>query len=175
MLLNLNDDNFSENPDEEAISSAIQNLSVDQFAVLSRAENEYIQTYHNDDGSFQLEYRDGAYDKHYEATSDRISLNDAQRAFAAYFSGGEDWHLAWDWEILEFDQDFGEDLTFDSAYLLNGAEYRKIPVGSERNPADAYLEKCPVCAAMTGDFHVAGCELEECPRCHELIHECDCE
>ncbi len=175
MLLNLNDDEFLENPDSSVVISTVKSLNVDTFAILSREEEDYIQTYHNEDGSYELEYRAGSYDKHFRATKEPMTRDDVVNAFAAYIDGKSNWSDAWEWEIVEFDEDFEGDLTYDNAYVLDGEEYKKIRVGEERKPIELSSGKCPSCLVGRGQCHERGCEFEECPRCHGPICGCDCE
>lgn len=175
MLLNLNDDDFLENPNTSVVMAAVKALKIDTFAVLSREEEDYIQTYHNEDGSFELQYRAGSYDKHFRATNEPLTADAIAKAFAAYMDGKPNWSTSWDWEIVEFDEDFEGDLTYDNAYVLNGEAYAKIRVGDEQTPIDLSSGKCPGCHVGLGHYHDRGCELEECPRCHEPICGCDCE
>jgi hypothetical protein len=174
MLLNLNDDESCQNPDESTVISAIEALALDTFAILSRADEDYVQTFHNEDGTYDLEFRAGSYDKHFRATSESLTNEDIAEAFSAYMTGQADWNSEWEWEKVEFDEDFAGELKFDNAYVLNGGEYEKIPLGSEQDPIDLKHKKCPECAVAAGEYHERGCELEECPCCHNPICECDC-
>ena len=98
MILNLNDDQFLENPNEETIRTAIVDLGTEQFAILSQADEEYVQTYHNADGTYQLEFRAGSFEEHYGVDPESISVKDVQDAFAAYNMGRKDWNKVWEWE-----------------------------------------------------------------------------
>ena len=106
MILNCNDDQFYETPDESVIRDVLAELPPDEFAILSRQGEDYIQVYHNDDGTFQLEFRAGSYDQHFGADPGAIALPDVQNAFAAYLSGEEDWSQRWQWEKIDFDEDY---------------------------------------------------------------------
>lgn len=54
-------------------------------------------------------------------------------------------------------------------------EFEPILYGSETRveapPAD---HRCHDCGALPGFYHHAGCDWEECPRCHEQLLSCDC-
>ena len=106
MILNHNDDNFYENPDEVVIHSVLSDLPRDEFAILSQQGEVYIQAYHNEDGTFQLEYRAGSYDKHFGADPNVITREDVQNAFTAFLNGNPEWFKPWSWERIEFDEDF---------------------------------------------------------------------
>jgi len=34
---------------------------------------------------------------------------------------------------------------------------------------------CHDCAAIKGQLHIPGCDVEECPNCHEQALSCDCD
>ena len=125
MLLNINDDNFFRDPDKAAICDSLSSLPPDEFAILGKAEEHYVQVYHNNDGTFQLEYRDGSAEKHYEANSDEIDLNDVQQAFLAYRDGAPNWYANWSWEKCEFDDDDEEEEASDEV------EYNGVMMPSE--------------------------------------------
>ncbi len=50
--------------------------------------------------------------------------------------------------------------------VLYGSE-----TGKEPEPPD---HRCHDCSALPGHYHHAGCDWEECPRCHEQLISCDC-
>jgi len=62
-----------DDPSEEAIHDLLADLNLrHRFVIVERCDLEpvgqhYIQAYLNDDGSFQVEYREGSADQHYEA------------------------------------------------------------------------------------------------------------
>jgi hypothetical protein len=93
MLLNVNDDRFFENPDQAAVVEAVETLERDQFAILSRADEDYVQAYHNEDGTFELQFRAGSYDRHYRATSESLRVHDIVEAFLAFMSARPEWYL----------------------------------------------------------------------------------
>lgn len=103
MQLNVNDDQHLNDPDVETILSALKDLEYDEFAILARADEQYIQTYYNDDGTYTLEYRAGSEDEHYGTDPEETTLKDVQDAFAAYFGGKPDWRNGFTWEKVEFD------------------------------------------------------------------------
>jgi hypothetical protein len=35
-------------------------------------------------------------------------------------------------------------------------------------------ERCPACGAKAGDYHVLGCDVEQCPYCGGQLISCDC-
>ncbi len=175
MILNVNDDEFFEAPSAEQIVVSVKSLPVEQYAILTSGEHWYMQTYHHADGTFQLEYREGGADKHFAAIPDSLTVNLISQAFVSYLSGTDDWRATFSWEKVEFDDDFEGDITSQNGYLLNGEEYRKVVVGDEKQSVLDVQERCSGCNARLGEFHYDGCNREECPRCHGLLHACDCE
>lgn len=175
MILNVDDDDYLENPDADTVRTAIIGLKADQFAVLNRGEQEYVQTYHNEDGSFQLEFRAGSADEHYAVDDDNLTVADVVNVFEGYLANQTDWKGGWTWEKVAFDDDFEGDLTADNAFLLGGEEYRRIAVGDEQDATVIKNGRCTACGVKVGEFHDDDCELEECPRCHGRLLQCDCE
>ncbi len=60
-------------------------------------------------------------------------------------------------------------------YDIGGKSYRRIAFGDEPGPThgDNRLA-CHDCAAIRGQFHVAGCDVEACPVCGGQSIACDC-
>jgi hypothetical protein len=56
-------------------------------------------------------------------------------------------------------------------------EEGRIPFGSESDDwtFDGLTSVCGVCGVPLGSFHHPGCDVEECPKCHEQLLICDCE
>jgi hypothetical protein len=52
-----------------------------------------------------------------------------------------------------------------------------VAYGSEQgNGADwNSARRCHDCDVSPGGFHHPGCDMEECPRCHQQLLSCDCE
>jgi len=59
--------------------------------------------------------------------------------------------------------------------VANGARFERIPFGRERDDWGANEHPCQDCRVFEGEYHVPGCDGEECPRCHEQMLSCDCE
>lgn len=62
----------------------------------------------------------------------------------------------------------------DTTYMIDGVEYKRIPYGKERHDWHAEKMACHDCAAIEGELHVPGCDVEECPRCHGQFLSCGC-
>ncbi len=60
------------------------------------------------------------------------------------------------------------------SYTLNGRPVPRIRYGSESDDWGADKRPCRDCSALKGEFHVTGCDVEECPVCHIPVLSCDC-
>jgi len=67
MLLNINDDQALHDPPEADVLACLADLEREQFAVLSRSDEDYVQAQRNEDDTFLLEYRAGSHDRHFSA------------------------------------------------------------------------------------------------------------
>lgn len=58
---------------------------------------------------------------------------------------------------------------------LKGREWHRLTYGQEQRgnygPDD---QPCHDCGALEGQYHVLGCDIEECPACHEQRISCEC-
>ena len=56
-------------------------------------------------------------------------------------------------------------------------EEGRIPFGSESDDwtFDGFTCVCGVCGVSLGSFHHPGCDVEECPKCHEQLLFCHCD
>lgn len=59
-------------------------------------------------------------------------------------------------------------------YTIDGKEYARIRYGKERHDWKAPRIACHDCAVLEGELHVPGCDVEECPSCHEQALSCGC-
>jgi hypothetical protein len=57
----------------------------------------------------------------------------------------------------------------------NGIEKARIRYGSEREDWGADRRPCHDCAAIKGEFHALGCDVERCPVCDGQVFGCDCD
>ena len=64
--------------------------------------------------------------------------------------------------------------------LTVDGEIDPVKYGDELHPTmrsdqDGVLRRrCGDCAALPGNYHHVGCDIEECPRCHGQLLSCDC-
>ncbi len=56
----------------------------------------------------------------------------------------------------------------------NGKEYQRIRYGHEEDDWGANSHPCGDCDAITGQYHVTGCDVERCPSCGGQMIGCDC-
>jgi len=58
----------------------------------------------------------------------------------------------------------------------NGIEVPRVPYGDEAEDWGASDGPCPDCAAIQGELHARGCDVERCPACGgQLWFGCECE
>ena len=58
-------------------------------------------------------------------------------------------------------------------YVINGQPYERVRFGDE--PWAGELEDfCADCRVTRGDFHLPGCDIEQCPRCSGQVVACRC-
>lgn len=57
----------------------------------------------------------------------------------------------------------------------NGKEMQRVRYGAEKDDWGAKERECHDCAAIAGEFHVPGCDVERCPACGGQIYGCDCD
>jgi len=54
-------------------------------------------------------------------------------------------------------------------------KYDRIPYGKEKqNDLSRHLSRCGDCGVKKGQYHVFGCDLEECPICGGQAWSCEC-
>lgn len=95
MKLKSSADGDKRHPTQDEVSNAIQRFAMepDQFVILERAPEEYVQI-----SGGQLEYRDAT--GHYRADS-QITEKIAERIFIAFLDGGDAWRGIVPWRSAE--------------------------------------------------------------------------
>ena len=85
------------------VSRAIQEIlrRGEGFVVLGSAEQHYIQAQGGRDYPFMLEYREGSWESHYQATEQTISASDVERAMRKYLAGDDSWKESFTWVLSE--------------------------------------------------------------------------
>lgn len=58
--------------------------------------------------------------------------------------------------------------------VIEGHQYPRLRFGRER-PLRTDVTTCHDCAVVVGEFHVPGCDNEQCPRCHLQLISCGCD
>lgn len=61
-----------------------------------------------------------------------------------------------------------------TAWRLGERDIPRIRYGSESANWNADKVACHDCAVVKGEFHVPGCDVEECPLCDNQLISCGC-
>ena len=62
----------------------------------------------------------------------------------------------------------------ETTYLIKGEKFSRVKYGSETDDWNAANQPCHDCRVFEGEFHVSGCDVEECPKCHQQLRTCEC-
>jgi hypothetical protein len=60
-------------------------------------------------------------------------------------------------------------------YRIGGELFARIKYGDECFGWRVATTPCHDCAVTEGQFHVPGCDVEECPNCHTQLLSCECD
>jgi len=101
MKLKTSDEGSISDPTEDQIQETLRRLDEQGgFAILERAEGEFIQCSVAPDSGFVLEYREGG-DRIYHAEQEAIPRDRIETVFTTYLNGASDWKQAYNWEEKE--------------------------------------------------------------------------
>ena len=59
-------------------------------------------------------------------------------------------------------------------HTIAGSRHKRVRYGDEDQDWGDRRGPCPDCAAIMGELHVPGCEIERCPMCGGQVLGCDC-
>lgn len=193
MELNVNDSKLLDEPTRDIVLATIHELDVDEFAILIRDDDHFVQTRRNDDETWSLEYRDGSAEKHFGADPENTKRENACNVFAAFFDGSDIASLL-PWEFVDSSATEPEEgeveyngIIMDADWpaqieaaqdiksvSIAGVLYERIPFGSEKNRQTKGLANCGDCGTLQEQLHVPDCDVEQCPKCFQHLLSCDC-
>ncbi|MET7996609.1 hypothetical protein ABZU76_37575 [Amycolatopsis sp. NPDC005232] len=88
-----------QNPTENNIAAVMESLPRGGHLILDGGvENTYWQVWYTPNGTYQLEYRDGAPSRHHQTLT--ISRDKITAAAAGWLAGDESWKLAFAWKNI---------------------------------------------------------------------------
>lgn len=71
--------------------------------------------------------------------------------------------------------DIIRDAQLDRRYRIADVIYDRIAWGSESDLPEIGGKPCPDCGVASGQLHVRGCDIEQCPCCGCQAIGCDCD
>lgn len=194
MYLNIDDSKLIDSPDSDVVIAAVKQLVEDEYVILTRDDDHYVQTRLNDDGSWSLEFRDGAAERHFAADDSKTTIDDVCSAFKAFYNGDVLSSLL-KWERIEsVATEPGEgDVEYNGIVMdaewpaeieaaqeikmvsVGDSLFKRTPFGQEKDMPTDRMGNCGDCGVLKGQLHVPDCDIEQCPRCHGQLISCDCE
>jgi len=60
-------------------------------------------------------------------------------------------------------------------YCLGGKLFARTKFGDECFGCRIATQPCSDCYVIQGQYHVPGCDVEECPNCHTQLLSCECD
>jgi hypothetical protein len=104
MHLNINDDIQSNAPTLLQLQELIPSLEVDQFAILSQNDENYLQAYREKETCI-LEFREGSENDHYTCLDQLSNPNDMLGVFIKYLNNDPSWKSSLNWDRVLLDDD----------------------------------------------------------------------
>jgi len=203
MRLNINDSEQLDSPDESELQRCVENLGRNEFLVLSSRPGYFVQTYHNSDGSFTLEYRQGSPEQHYMVDASLVTSADVMRAFLLFLRQSSELASLWPWQLLALGDEVEmvdgcptvpgdnlveyhgvmmaadwpqeiEDAQQLRSYWMHGQHLSRLPMADGGDCGES-AGLCQECGVRVTQLHVPGCRHEQCPRCRGFLVQCSCE
>jgi hypothetical protein len=60
-------------------------------------------------------------------------------------------------------------------YTVDGVARARVRYGDESEDWGADAHPCHDCRVLRGEYHVPGCDAEQCPACGDASRSCDCD
>ena len=106
MELNYNEETYLVDPSKEDIENIFEKLDPEEFIILDKDEDYYLQLYLHDDGALQIEYRDGSHNEHYELDESQLESSDVIVMFCKYAADDPAWKDMVKWKKMDMDEEF---------------------------------------------------------------------
>lgn len=195
MHLNIDDSKGVDQPTSAVIRTAINELDSGQFVILASDQEEvYVQAMLEENGAWILEYRAGSAEQHFGTDPDSTTSADVISVFEAFLAGGSLEKMQ-NWEQVDLSpnqleegeveyngviMNAGWPEQIEAAQLISqfdfaGTMFDRVAFGTETDNATQVLPNCGDCGVLHGQFHVPGCEIEQCPKCDGTLAFCECE
>ncbi len=100
MELNINDERVFREPDATTIEREVSTLDEEQFAILKKDDETYIQAMVDPDEGMLLEYQDGSVEEHF-GVAETPTKTAVVAAFLSYAAGTDEWKTRFEWARME--------------------------------------------------------------------------